>query len=113
MARGKRKRREGTQVEVEEEEAGQRGWFFCACRQSSAVTAKAVRRSGWGQEKDGHSQQWKFHGARPLGASGESRVSGPWQWGQVKSGVGSIVFTASRLSLLVVAESSCLAFSSS
>ena len=75
------------------------------------MTVRGVRR-GRGHKEDDNSEQVNVHGARPLGASGESRVSGPWQWGQVRSGVGSIVFTASGLSLLEVVERSCLAFSS-
>ena len=77
------------------------------------MRAKAVRRRGWGQEKDGHSEQLKFHGARALGASGESRVSGPPQRGQVSRANGSVIFTTALFSLLVVAERSDLAFSSS
>jgi hypothetical protein len=66
-----------------------------------------------GQEKDGHSQQLKFHGARPLGASGESSVSGPPQCGQLSTASGSVVFRTWLFSLLLVAESRCLAFCSS
>lgn len=58
------------------------------------------------------SAAWKFHGARPLGASGPSRVRGPRQWGQVSGGgcweVNRVAATA-LLGLSVVGESSSLA----
>jgi len=73
------------------------------------MTEKAVRRRGRGAEKEGQSQQLKFHGARPLGM-GASGVSGPPQWGQLSSAGGLVVLTAARISLLVVRASSCLAF---
>ena len=53
------------------------------------------------------------HGARPLGASCESNVSGSPQCGQVSSAGGWVVCTPAVVSLLVMAESSCLAFRSS
>ena len=58
-------------------------------------------------------KQLKFHGALPLGASGESSVSGPPQCGQLSRASGAVVFPASRLGLLVVPESRCLALCSS
>ncbi len=63
------------------------------------------------KKEDENSRQLSFHGARPL-AIGPSRVSGPRQSGQQSIARGSVVVTAWGLSLLVVAESSSLAFSS-
>ena len=58
-------------------------------------------------------KQLKFHGGRALGASGHSSVSGPPQCEQLSTASDSEVFTFWVFSLLVVAESNCLAFSSS
>jgi hypothetical protein len=77
------------------------------------MTTKAVRRRGWEPEKDGQSWQLKFHGGRPLGARGESKVSGPPQCGQVGSANGSVILTSALFSLLVEVESRCLAFCNS
>ena len=40
------KERVAREGESEVEEAGQRGWFFCGRRQSSAMTARGVRGEG-------------------------------------------------------------------
>ena len=61
------------------------------------------------QRKAGSGEQWKFHGARPLGASGESKVSGPPQWGQVSRVSGWAVFPTSLFGLVMWAERICLA----
>ncbi len=46
------------------------------------MTASGVGRGRLGAPKDDQRQR-EFHGGRPLGASSESRVSGPPQWGQI------------------------------
>jgi len=67
--------------------------------------------AAWGGHKRKRTiAELKFHGARPLGASGESRVSGPPQWGQLRNAKDSVVFTAWLFGFLEVAESRCLAF---
>ena len=76
------------------------------------MTAREVRRGGRGHKEDDKSQRLKFHGARPL-AIGASSVSGPPQCGQLSSASELEVFTSWLFGLLVVVESSCLAFSSS
>ena len=97
--------------EVEREAAGSQpvkaGFFVAAdgARRRRAGCAP-VTEEKWEAEP---SRQLSFHGARPLGASGESSVSGPWQRGQLSAGRGSVVATASVFSLPVVTESSCLA----
>jgi hypothetical protein len=62
-----------------------------------------------GRKNEGIGEQWKFHGARPVGARGESRVSGPPQWGQVSRDSGWVVFPTSLFGLVVMAERICLA----
>ena len=66
-----------------------------------------------GDQKEDESRQLSFHGGRPLGASGESKVSGPRQRGQLSSGREWGEVTAWGLSIVVDAESSSLAFCSS
>ena len=65
------------------------------------------------KKEEENRRQSEFHGARPLGASGPSSVSGRRQCGQSSTARGSVGFTSSLFSLLVVAKSSCLAFCSS
>jgi hypothetical protein len=54
---GKRKSEPEIEVENEEEEASQRGWFFCGWRQSSAKTARGVGREVGRVKKEGARQQ--------------------------------------------------------
>jgi len=70
-----------------------------------------VARDKKGREEN--RRQSEFHGARPLGASGPSSVSGARHCGQLSDGSGRIGSRTALFSLLVVAESRCLAFCSS
>jgi hypothetical protein len=69
--RRKQSREESRAAESEEAKSSHVGWFFCArrqivwersesfCvgRQSAAVTARVVRRSGWTEKQAEHSEQ--------------------------------------------------------
>ena len=59
------------------------------------------------KQEDDSSQELEFHGARPLGARGPSKVRGARQSGQ---GMVSRAAVWARFSLGVEAPSSCLAF---
>ena|SRR6266516_440139 len=64
------------------------------------------------KKEEENRRQSEFHGARPLGASGPSSVSGPRHSGQLSSGSGWIGFRTTVFSLLAAAESSGLALCS-
>jgi hypothetical protein len=103
----KKKKVGGNKTYQRTQEASHRGWLFSGWRQSSAQTGgrgAPPRAGSIGRRVSG---QREFHGARPLGARGESRVSGPRQWGQVNRASEWVVFRSGFG--LLVAESSCLA----
>ena len=96
-------------VRTRERKTASEAVFLWSLTEFGGDGERSSLRRGEKKEED-NGGQWEFHGARPLGASGPSRVSGPRQSGQLSRARGSVVFTSWLLGLLVEAKSRCLAF---